>query len=590
MLLKLQDEYAKLEAKFREQEQNLVKLNADFRKEVKEIFDISGVKCDGEDFDWDGDDDLLKINFGGRNVDIKRSVLTKPPFGWNFFSCLFQKRWDGYHVRDKKGRIYVDLKESWLRPLINYLKYNEDSDSLISLSNYFLRQIVKIFEMDEILDVGESFELKGLESSALTTASHGETGLKILLDEFFDPQPLQFNKLYSSQVNPLTETPANLDVRFMPLLYVLQYKSGATIVIVSTVLQTPASEAMNKTVTMGIRVDKADQKVQPLRESPTQRDGKSNLRERFPLKFLCSKNEKTIRFDLDLNGKSSFSSTEARFMAERLRLVEVYEIREPNREIRTVPEEFNFVCDDDEDDGDDVLTETEEVLNDLDGKDVNAAEDEEEVENSGSTNNFSEGNEDALEIEKIIERVNLKMGKTAGYYKTKKLQCTERVRLFEDERKFLAGYFSQTWKKELPSENSSYREVLMNVIQCKSSDVDAVEAVLYPQEYFDPIVYFNVEGEVIPILRSTIQRVIPDSQLAVRVSGRWKEQERDRDEDGNLIVDCHKGAFEQILSALQINPLRENPLEVIVNMLSRNAIEQTLNYFMINPEVITFLE
>jgi hypothetical protein len=36
----------------------------------------------------------------------------------------------------------------------------------------------------------------------------------------------------------------------------------------------------------------------------------------------------------------------------------------------------------------------------------------------------------------------------------------------------------------------------------------------------DPIVYFNVEGEIIPILRSTILRVIPDSQLAVRVSGR----------------------------------------------------------------------
>jgi hypothetical protein len=40
----------------------------------------------------------------------------------------------------------------------------------------------------------------------------------------------------------------------------------------------------------------------------------------------------------------------------------------------------------------------------------------------------------------------------------------------------------------------------------------------------DPIVFFNVEGEVFSILRSTILRVIPDSQLAVRVRFRCQIQ------------------------------------------------------------------
>jgi hypothetical protein len=78
----------------------------------------------------------------------------------------------------------------------------------------------------------------------------------------------------------------------------------------------------------------------------------------------------------------------------------------------------------------------------------------------------------------------------------------------------------------------------------------------------DPIVYFNVEGEIIPILRSTILRVIPDSQLAVRVSGRWEENQKDRDEEGNLIVNCHKESFKNILSSLQINPWKQDPLAI----------------------------
>jgi hypothetical protein len=53
-------------------------------------------------------------------------------------------------------------------------------------------------------------------------------------------------------------------------------------------------------------------------------------------------------------------------------------------------------------------------------------------------------------------------------------------------------------------------------------------------QMLEPIVYFNVEGEIIPILRSTILRVIPESQLAIRVSGRWVEQPGDLDEEGAL--------------------------------------------------------
>jgi hypothetical protein len=39
------------------------------------------------------------------------------------------------------------------------------------------------------------------------------------------------------------------------------------------------------------------------------------------------------------------------------------------------------------------------------------------------------------------------------------------------------------------------------------------------------VVYFNVDGEIIPMLRSVIHRYIPDSLLGIRTSKRWKEEE-----------------------------------------------------------------
>jgi hypothetical protein len=112
------------------------------------------------------------------------------------------------------------------------------------------------------------------------------------------------------------------------------------------------------------------------------------------------------------------------------------------------------------------------------------------------------------------------------------------------------------------------------------------------QNSLDPIVYFIVEGEIFTILRSTILRVIPNSQLAVRVSGRWEEQpsKGDIDEEGNLIVNCHKESFKQILTALQICRWKKNLLIIYVNPLCKDYIEETLDYLQIVPDLITTIE
>jgi hypothetical protein len=68
-----------------------------------------------------------------------------------------------------------------------------------------------------------------------------------------------------------------------------------------------------------------------------------------------------------------------------------------------------------------------------------------------------------------------------------------------------------------------------------------------------PIVYFIVEGEKICILKSTLQEMIPNSQLTIRVaSGRWEEQEETLDKDGNIIIeDIPRIVFKKIIEGIR---------------------------------------
>jgi hypothetical protein len=116
--------------------------------------------------------------------------------------------------------------------------------------------------------------------------------------------------------------------------------------------------------------------------------------------------------------------------------------------------------------------------------------------------------------------------------------------------RLLAWYLHKTWSKEdicRPTQGMDVLPLLRNVvsIQGKTESYSPLkgkrkrsndeEETTIDSGSLDPIVYFNVEGEIFPILRSTILRVIPNSQLAVRVSGRWEEQAEkgDIDEEGD---------------------------------------------------------
>jgi hypothetical protein len=165
---------------------------------VKAIFKLSETNFSDSAFDWEGDNDLLKLNFGGRNLDIKRSVFSKPKFGWNLFSCLFEKRWDAFHVRDKTGRIYVDLREEWYRPLIEYMKYNDSGTDPIP-SNIFLDvSLNQLFNDDTTFSFPEAQVTGAFRSRILTK----ENINKMFSEEISEESNISLVPLYPVNDDP----------------------------------------------------------------------------------------------------------------------------------------------------------------------------------------------------------------------------------------------------------------------------------------------------------------------------------------------------------------------------------------------------
>ena len=68
---------------------------------------------------------FLKLNIGGKNVDLcSESTFTAviPLNELNLLASLLNGRWDQYLLKDKDGRIYLDMEPEWILPIFNYMR------------------------------------------------------------------------------------------------------------------------------------------------------------------------------------------------------------------------------------------------------------------------------------------------------------------------------------------------------------------------------------------------------------------------------------------------------------------------------------
>jgi hypothetical protein len=538
----------------KEQKNKLKKSLSSYTSRILTVFEAGGTpNCHSKAFDLEGDDDVLKINFGGKNVDIKRSYLTKPVIGWNLFSCLFEKRWDRFHVRDRSGRIYVDLKEEWMRPLIDYMKYNKNPNNPITSVDVFLRDTLETHLLDNkfmLYDLVPSIPWVGLETSQLFGEMHTVNSSAMLRTrrmslDFFPGIHTYFKSIYSNS-SPVAHFSLDTDIRFKPIFCLWKAADGKLFVIFLNWAQRPSADFDDS---VGIKISSISVTIRNLNKCEEQIYILSDL---FPIQFKCNKIEYSINYPPEEN-----------------ELLELYEVRSsmdsvaipksPLTLAEPIPSENRILC-------------------------TNPSSLMEKVNKWHSAVN--EMDQEIRSIERELEQESKR---------------------FEEELSFISDFFHSYWKvnktqeadsDDLLKEVISYRDALgdrqahKKKRKKKRKACTALEESNFQSPLLDPIVYFNVEGEIFTILRSTILRVIPKSQLAVRVSGRWTEQpsKGDIDKDGNLIVKCHKESFKQILSALQLCLSVDDLLIVYVNPLCKEDIEETLDYFQIVPDLIRTIE
>jgi hypothetical protein len=100
----------------------------------------------------------------------------------------------------------------------------------------------------------------------------------------------------------------------------------------------------------------------------------------------------------------------------------------------------------------------------------------------------------------------------------------------ESNRSNTNHYSIQHHTKQTQSTTSNSSSTLINTSSSKNHSIVNAHCNL------DPMLSFNVAGEKICILRSTVLKGAPHSLLAARVSGLWIEQAKDLDSDGNICL------------------------------------------------------
>jgi hypothetical protein len=158
-------------------EKALLEKREQYQQNILKIFEIGGTQTVGELYDLEGDNDILNLSFRGEHVDIQRSKFTKSKLPWNFFSCLFPKKWDAFYIRDSEGRIYLEWKYDGFRPLINYVMSN--CDTAKSFNGHLVYESVRCLEMNSLLV--NSQDLTGLQVSKIFIGNSHISRLRLVM-------------------------------------------------------------------------------------------------------------------------------------------------------------------------------------------------------------------------------------------------------------------------------------------------------------------------------------------------------------------------------------------------------------------------
>jgi hypothetical protein len=559
-LIKITNEIEKLKEKeFPDKELTISSLETKVVEAKEQIL----ILCEQFAFIFPTDNDLIentqtvKLNIGGRNLDLKISFCDD-----SVLSFILHPKWSSYLIHDKDNRIYFDYERRWLEPLLQVLT-NDDTSSFYDSSKESILLKKKYHSSQPFRNILKQQILMKISDSNMTI-------IEKELEQRFQYNVLdgQIKMVFSY---PSSEPQSAIDVfqqenDCLILLKTAQNKVYCCFTDQSLML----NEVLNSGKTFVLCCDDGSiwNTHNTISESNYCIKKSSSI---FPICFFTSKlnNTETVghpylqTFENRTKGLNIlwayfFANEEKDYyynnctQEEGFKIIEMQIYLAPNNYKRT----FSIMPSSKED----IRDEHQVVFMKQD-----------EVIDSDIRNTFQSWVTLMNQIHSLAKCID------------SLLKDISEVNLtFQQTTLRLTAYLSSLWScngmhNDRESENLKQ---LLELIKSRQKSLNSIEHA---------IVYFNVEGERICILKSTLQEMIPNSQLTIRVaSGRWEEQAENLDEDGNIIVeDIPRVVFKKIIEGIRRGKLMKVK-EIIIYVScdkQKKTILKYLDYLAIEDYV-----
>jgi hypothetical protein len=541
--------------------------------------------------------DKIKLNVGGENLDLKRSSMAEHPvIGWNLLSCLFDERWNQYLLKDKHGRIYFDYELDWFEPLLKCVRDGKSffSCPCNSISFRVIKQLLADFQLDscksvdlirngELLEFAQGCQIKQLNDKNSACLRHLVNVLRdVMKNNNDDNDKFILRKVYDNLVTTV------FPVFTVPFLFVclIEISDGNVYCGLSDrLLALNEPSVFNSPYS---RIACLTAKELEIFSCPSKLN---NVR--FGKSWNLAANASVLSFLQFISTRFSFSSNGMSVNINTSDTVVFYEIiLSPNCN------SCHFVVDPSVDNPILFIAPPAESL---------------------SCSNLSTI---PPPLQQLLQSVTATLNKVIQCNSKFDSLCKDMSRyraLLYKELHFMMYFLYKQWSSiiitfpkpidtvptpdtapTLPELEQCLHEVismiimkLLEMFEAISSfkDITAKASGTAVRRGIDPIAYFNVEGKRISILKDSIQAVIPESQLAIRVcSGRWEEQESDLDEDGNIDLDGSKEVLNKIFAAIRCARLfeKETRVAVPVSKQLETELKTVVDYLQIDSSLLSF--
>jgi hypothetical protein len=571
----------------------------------------------------------IKLNIGGKKFDIKRITLEEHEQKLGFLSLfLLSPKWEEYLLKDKNNRIYFDYELDWLENIVKIIslgtlewnKLSEQSDEIIHQLN-----IQRPDEEKNPHDYDKPIYVAMLQLFNDSDDDFVEIFEKLLELYFSTPlNQIPLKLLFSSRVEELNDLKtANLAGRI------------------------DGSEDIED----GRKQQKPDRTVCDKEKSSSEVTAESRLNE---VSIILMKPEISDLFciitDQKIKPNHVFPSGRTiffHFSGRKLGLVSDFKILDSQQDVSKesknhssiFPLHFRFsgrnLDDDDDDDYDNPGSYNNSFSLILENNHCSIYPESASLESRNSHHSDKRGALEELLIYTVKNRqqlndVTLGSVKSSNYLEKlqhvlntanhmevlsetlmNEMKKTEEVCL--QNLHLICNFFYKLWSKIIQGFPSlKIKENTKSTFNHDETDKDSIfNEVLYVCSYLDstltvikdykasvkenvnldPIAYLNVEGERICILKSTLQEMIPNSQLAIRLaSGRWEEQLENLDEEGNIIIDdVAKHVIQKLFHSMRTSQLtnqkskQESKLEIpVTNKKEKEIFLSAFDYLLIN--------